>query len=39
MDLRTLIPLAPAALRPVLRHVLDRFEALERRIAELERKA
>lgn len=36
MDLRTLLPLAPAGIRPVLSHVLNRFEAMEKRIAALE---
>jgi hypothetical protein len=35
MDLKTLIPLAPLALRPVLSHVVVRFEAQEAQIEAL----
>jgi hypothetical protein len=36
MNLRTLLPLAPAGIRPVLSHILDRFESVEKRLAALE---
>lgn len=38
MDLRSLIPAAPLLLRPLLTHVLNRFEALEKRIEALEQR-
>ncbi|MFN3812149.1 MAG: hypothetical protein ACK4S6_16210 [Roseateles asaccharophilus] len=38
MDPRTLLPLAPALLRPVLSALLDRLDAMERRLAELEKR-
>jgi hypothetical protein len=39
MDPRSLLPLAPALLRPVLSALLDRLDAMERRLADLEQKA
>lgn len=39
MDPRSLLPLAPAFLRPVLKALLDRLDALESRMAALERKS
>jgi hypothetical protein len=39
MDPRTLLSLAPSFLRAPLAALLDRLEALERRVAELERKS
>lgn len=36
MDARTFLHLAPAFLRPVLTTLLDRLDAMERRLAKLE---
>lgn len=36
MDLRTLLPFAPATLRPVLKVVLDWMDATDKRLAALE---
>lgn len=39
MDPRSLLHLAPAFLRPVLSALLDRLDAMEKRLADLERKS
>lgn len=38
MDPRTFLHLAPAFLRPVLTALLDRLDAMERRLAALEKR-
>ncbi|MDN3921519.1 hypothetical protein QWJ38_14595 [Pelomonas sp. PFR6] len=39
MDPRNLLHFAPAFVRPVLSALLDRLDAIEKRLAELERRS